>query len=449
MNFKQDIEFQIEKHKNLLADATNYLQHKNLIKLESEMSINVCEGKQVNVLNGKTDSVEFNKDRNFCISVYNQQKKGLAFTSDFNWSAICQTIDKALKIAQYTQQDKYASLPKKDDLAFNYPDLKLYSPWDITTTQMLDMAKDCEEYGLNYSNKITNSDGCSISSYDGYKILTNSHGFMGDYKFSKHNIACTLIATENKEMQRDYSHSITRDATKLLAIKDIALLAAQRTLKRLSPCKIKTQKSPVIFLPDVASELIGNFIAAISGANLYRKTTFLEKKLKQQIFTEIVDIFEDPHVAAGLGSAAFDNEGVQTKARSIVTNGILQDYILSSYYARKLGLQTTGNAGGIHNIFVQPQQKSLAELIKEMGRGLVINEMMGQGVNLTTGDYSRAISGFWVENGEIQHAVEGVTVGGNLQNMFANISAIAQDININSSIQTGSFLIDEMTLASS
>lgn len=413
----------------------------------AEVSASISTGLAVNVRNQEVDTIEFDNGKGMGITVYYGKQKGSASTSDLSPESLEETVAKACSLAKIMAEDEYCGLADPELMAYNYPELNLLHPWGINAEEAKEIALECEKFGLDYSNKITNSEGASVASSCGLSIYGNTHGFIGEYKSSRHSISCTLIASEKDKMQRDYWYSTGRLHDELDSVKKIGEKAALRTIERLNPRKIKTQQAPILFSPEMARGILGSFISAISGGNLYRESSFLLNKLGQQVFSKLITLTEDPFLEHGLGSAAFDNEGVRTKKRVLVEDGILQGYVLGSYSARRLGMQTTGNAGGVHNLLMTPGQYSVEDLIKNIKTGFMVTELMGQGTNIVTGDYSRGASGYWIENGEIQFPVEGATIAGNLSEMFNNITAVGKDIDKRGNIQTGSLLVDSMMIA--
>ncbi len=416
---------------------------------QAEAGANVESGLSVTVRLGEVDVIEHNRDKGVGLTVYFGKRKGSASTTDYSEQAIINSVRAACDIARYTSEDDFSGLADKSLMASAIPDLDLYHPWDVTTESAIDIARDCENIARNFDNRISNSEGASINSHTGLRIYGNSHGFLGHYPSSRHSINCALIAEENNVMQRDYWYSVARNHRDLESVKSIAEKVAERTLARLNSRKIKTIQTPVIYSAEVASGIIGHFLRGINGSLMYRDATFLLNSINTKIFPEFLSITESPHLVKGLGSAAFDSEGVATQSREWVTNGVVQNYILSSYSARKLGMQTTANAGGVRNIRIKNtlDDIDLPNLLKTMGTGLYITELMGQGINMVNGDYSRGAAGFWVENGEIQYPVEEITVAGNLSDMFSQIVNIANDVDIRGNTQCGSILIEQMQIA--
>jgi PmbA protein len=395
---------------------------------------------------GEVEAIEHQRDKGLGITVYVDQRKGSASTTDFSAQAIKDSVLAACTIARNASSDKYAGLIAAEYLATEIPDLDLYHPWKITPDQATELAIECETAARQIDSRITNADGTLVNSYSGNHVYANSHGFIGGWDWSNHLIDCTVIADENG-MQRDGWYSKARDAEDLEDTQEIARKAAQRTVARLGARKLTTRQAPVLFEASVAGSLFSAFIGAISGGALYRKASFMLDKINQQIFAEHIHIHEDPFLPKAMGSAAFDSDGMATRAHDIVKDGILQSYVLSAYSARKLNLTPTGNAGGVHNLFIEPGNQNLDELIKTMHSGLLVTDMIGFGVNQMTGDYSRGASGFWIENGEIQYPVEEITVAGNLLEMYMQIVAVGNDIDARGNTRTGSVLIENMTVA--
>ncbi len=418
---------------------------------QAEAGANVESGLSVTVRLAEVETIEHNRDKGLGVTVYFDKRKGSASTTDYSEQAIIDTVKAACDIARYTSEDEFTGLADKSLMAIEIPDLDLYHPWDISAEQAIDIATDCETLARNFDPRITNSEGATVNSHTGLRFYGNSHGFMGTYPSSRHSITCALIAESNNSMQRDYWYSVARDAQQLENNSIIAQKVAERTIARLGSRKINTIQTPVIYGSEVASGLISHFLRAINGSLLYRDATFLLNSLNTTVFPEFLSISESPHLLKGLGSAAFDSEGVATRANQWIVDGVVQNYILSSYSARKLGMQTTANAGGVRNIRIKNklEEVNLMQLLQTMGSGLYITELMGQGINMVNGDYSRGASGFWVENGEIQYPVEEITVAGNLRDMFSNIINIATDVDVRSNIQCGSILIEQMQIAGS
>jgi PmbA protein len=405
-------------------------------------------GQNVTVRRGVVETIEYNRDKGLAVTVYIGQKRGNASTSDFSPQAVRDTVSAALSIARYTAADDCAGLADTDLLASEFPNLELYFPWDLPVEQAIQIAQTCEAAAFAVDKRITNSEGGSVSLSESQFVYANSLGFMGGYPTSRHSISCAVIAGRDDSMQRDYWYSVARNAADLDQADSVGKKAGSRSVARLGAKKIATCEVPVLFEAPIASSLIGHFVGAISGGSLYRKSSFLMDSVGKQVFAPDIQIQEKPHLKKGLASGAFDNEGVTTVDRKVVENGIVQGYFLGSYSARKLGLKTTGNAGGNHNLIIDNgAPMAFSELLKKMGKGLLVTELLGQGVNAVTGDYSRGAAGYWVEGGEIQHAVEEITIAGNLKEMLPGICAMGNDTLVQGSKQCGSLLIDRMTVA--
>lgn len=435
----------IENLQNTVADILAEATRQGATS--AEVDLGVSKGYSVQVRKGDIESVEYHQDRGINITVYIGQRTGSSSLSDLRPEAIRASIEAACNIARFTDEDPYAGLADKSLLAFNYPKIDLFYPWSLTVDQAIELAKSCEAEALSKDKRLTNSEGASIFTSEGCGIYANTSGFMGVFPSTRHEISCALIATEGEEMQRDYSFTVSCDPNLLDSTSKIANKAAERTLARLGARSISTRRVPVIFAAEEARGLLGHFVAAISGGNLYRKSSFLLDCINQPIFPSSIQIDERPHLSKALGSSPFDDDGVLTRPNIFIENGILKSYALGVYSARKLGLETTANSGGVHNLFISTGKKELAELLKTMGTGLLVTELMGNGANLVTGDYSRGASGFWVEGGEIQFPVEEVTIAGNLREMFANIVEVGCDIDVRGNIKTGSILLETMVVA--
>jgi PmbA protein len=405
-------------------------------------------GQTVAVRQNAVETIEYNRDKGLSVTVYLGQKRGNASTSDFSPQAISDTVTAALSIARYTAEDDCAGLADAELLAQDYPHLDLYYPWELSVEQAIELAKHCEQAAYATDKRITNSEGATISVSESQFIYANSLGFMGGHPLSRHSISCAMIAEQEESKQRDYWYSVARDATDLESPESIGQKAGMRSVARLGARKIATCEVPVLFEAPVASSLIGHFAAAISGGSLYRKSSFLLDSIGQQAFASNIQIRELPHLHKGLASGAFDDDGVATIERTVIENGIVQGYFLGSYSARKLGMRTTGNAGGTHNLIMHTAMPmEFSDLLKKMGTGLLVTELLGHGVNAVTGDYSRGASGYWVEQGEIAYPVEEITIAGNLREIFRGILAIGNDVVVRGSKQSGSVLIDRMTVA--
>jgi PmbA protein len=432
-------------YKNLLTELMSMA--KKLGATQTEVSISHDTGFSVTVRNQEVETIEHNRNKSLGINVYFGHKKGSASTSDFNLQAIKSTLEAASHIARFTTEDPFSGLAEPKFLEKTPPDLDLYHPWSMDPQNAIALGKECEANALAKDKRLTFSEGVTLSTQEAIYVYANSNGFLAGYPSSLHNISCNLIAKDKMGMQRDGSYTINRSPDRLQSIEKLAQDAADNTLKRLSAKRISTCQVPVIFHSEIANHLIRTFLEAISGGNLYRNASFLVNHIGKSIFAKKISIYEKPHLQSALGSVPFDDEGVRTSDRVLIDEGILCGYLLNSYSARKLGLQTTGNAGGFHNILLKTSQFNLNDLIKQMGKGLLVTEVMGQGINLVTGDYSRGAVGFWVENGEIQYPVEEITIAGNLKNMYQNIMAIGNDINNKSSVQTGSIFLEKMMIA--
>ena len=405
--------------------------------VEAEVSLGF--GQNVSVRMNETETIEYNRDKGVSVSVYFGQQKGHASTSDLSPQALKDTVAAACNIARYTAKDEFCGLADAGLMAKNIPDLDLHHPWDLTVDAAIELAKACESEARSVDTRITNSEGASVSTYEGMFAYANSHGFNGGYASSRHGLSCSVIADDGQDnMQRDYWYSTARSADNLESAQYVGRLAGERTVRRLGSQRIKTAQVPVMFDASLSSGLISHLISAISGGSLYRKSSFLLDSLGKQVMSPLVTIEEQPHLVRGLASAPFDNEGVTTVPRTLVKEGVLQGYVLSSYSARKLGMQSTGNAGGNHNLIVSHGDLDFNAMLKTMGTGLLVTELLGHGINMVTGDYSRGAAGFWVENGVIVHAVEEITIAGNLADMFKQIVAIGNDVLVQGSKPVGS-----------
>ncbi|PHS24204.1 MAG: metalloprotease PmbA [Methylophaga sp.] len=422
-------------------------QAKKLGATAAEVGVSQSNGLSVTVRQGEVETLEYNNDKGLGLTVYYGQSKASASTSDMRPEAIADTVKAALAIAKHTEEDDCAGLADADLMATQFPDLSLYHPWDIDAEKAIVIATECEQAGLEVDAKISNSEGGSLSSHQSAYVYANSHGFIGKTLSTRHSLVCTLIADDERGMQRDYWYDMARDAADMQSAKMIGQRAAKNTLRRLNARTVKTGNYPVIFAADIAPSLFGKFISAIRGGALYRKSSFLLDHLDKKIFPEFIHIHEQPYLLKGLGSAAFDGDGVTTNVRDFISDGILQSYVLDSYSARKLKMKTTGNAGGVRNLTIDSGALDFKALLKEMGTGILVTETMGMGVNIITGDYSQGAAGFWVENGEIQYPIDEFTIASNLRDMFMGIQAVGNDIESRGSTQTGSVWIDNMMVA--
>jgi PmbA protein len=414
---------------------------------EADVAASIDAGLSVNVRLGEVETVERTRDRGVSVTVYFGRRKGSANTADLDPQSIEQTIEHACAIARYTEQDPANGLPDAALLAREIPDLDLWHPWDITAEEAIRLGIEIEDAGRALDPRIDNSEGASVQVGASMTAYSNSLGFSGTERGTRHSLSCALIAEDDAGMQRDYWYDTARSADNFMPSAEIGRKAAERTIARLGARKLSTRECPVLFVPETARGVIGHFLSAVSGGALYRRASFLVDHAGKQVFPDWMQIVERPHIPRGHGSTAFDSEGVATRDSDLIRDGVLERYILGSYSARKLGLQSTGNAGGVHNIVVEPGKEDLASLLKRMGNGLVVTELMGQGVSLITGDYSRGASGFWVENGEIAYPVEEITIASNLRDMFTRIEAVGRDVDTRSHILSGSILIGRMTVA--
>jgi len=408
-------------------------------------------GLSVTVRKGKPDTFEHNRDRSIGVTVYlgerPKARRGHASTSDFSAVSIEQTVDAATAIARHTAEDDCAGLPDADQLAKDTPDLDLYHPWPISTEDAVDLAARCEAAAFAASKKIRNSDGATVSAQQNQFVYANSLGFSGGHSGSRHFLSCGVIAEEKGLMQRDDWYSASRLPSKLAEPRALGRYAGLRAAARLGARKIATGQAPVLFEAPVAVGLIGHFVSAVNGGNLYRKTSFLPDSLGKPVFAPRVNIVEQPLEPQGMASGAFDEEGVATQERPIVRKGVVQGYFLGSYSARKLGMKSTGSAGGHHNLIVESRGPDFEGMLRKMGRGLLVTELLGQGINMVTGDYSRGAAGYWVEGGQIAYPVEEITIAGNLKDMFRGIAAIGSDVIVRSGRSCGSILLENMTIA--
>jgi len=414
---------------------------------ETEAAASLSQGLSVTVRMDDIETVEHTRDRGLAVTVFFGKRTGSASTSDYSAISVQQTVQAACSIARFTEEDSCHGLADPDRLATEFPDLDLYHPWLFTVDEGKEIAGACEQAAFDYDKKIENSEGAVVDSHQGCEVYGNSHGFWGENQKTRHGISCSVIGQSNGSMQRDYWYSVSRKREDLEDASDIGRTAGARTVRRLGSRKLDTCQVPLIFEAPVASSLLAHFIGAISGGALYRKASFLLDHLGKSVFPDFVRIHEQPLLPRAMGSAAFDSEGVATKARDIVADGVLEGYILDSYSARRLGLETTGNSGGVYNLTIDSGKDDLPGLIKTLGRGVLVTELIGFGVNSVTGDYSRGAAGFWVEDGEIQFPVEEVTIAGNLKEMFQSITAIGCDVDTKRNIRCGSLLVEGLTVA--
>ncbi len=414
---------------------------------QAEVSVSIDSGLSVSVRKGELENLEFNQDRGFGITLYVGQRKGSASTTDSSDDAIRATVAAAKNIATFTEEDPCSGLAEAHLTPKQSIDLDLYYPWAVEPDAAAELAIQCEAAGLALDKRLTNSDGAQVNTQESLRLYGNSHGFIGAYSGTRHGLSCVLIGEDENGMQRDYWYTVAREAQDLQSPIEVGEQAAQRTVARLSPRSAPTGTFPVVFAPPQASGLIGHLIGALSGGALYRRASFMLDSMGQKILPEWISLTEQPHILKGLSSAYFDGDGVATYAKSFVKDGVVASYVLSCYSARKLSLQTTGNAGGVYNMDVESKQTPCADLLKEMNRGLLVTELMGQGVNGVTGDYSRGAAGFWVENGEIAYPVAEVTIAGNLRDIYGRIVALGDDVDVRNNIRAPSILVEAMTVA--
>lgn len=414
-----------------------------------EVAVSLEQGLSTTVRQREVETVEFNRDQGFGITLYVGQRKGSASTSASGPEAIRETVAAALAIAKHTSEDDCSGLADAALMARDIPDLDLYHDWGIEPEQAIEMALACEAAAFEADKRILNADGTSLNTHQGVRVYGNSHGFIGGYASTRHSLSCVMIAEGDGQMQRDYWYDVNRQGQLLADPRSIGQRAAQRAASRLGARPVPTCEVPVLFAAELAGGLFGSFLSAISGGNLYRKSSFLEGTLGQRLFPAWLTLDERPHIPRAMASSAFDGDGLATYAKPFVDKGELVSYVLGTYSGRKLGLPSTANSGGVHNLFVTHGVEDQQALIRRMGRGLLVTELMGHGLNMVTGDYSRGAAGFWVENGEIQFPVQEVTIAGNMKDMFQQIVAIGSDVETRSNIHTGSVLIERMTVAGS
>ena len=445
MTTKTDILQEIGQVKSAVSELLSLT--KKYGATSAEAVISKSKGITVSSRCEELENIEFNQEGALGVSVYVGKHKGSASTADLSKAALEQAAKTAVDIAKYTSEDEFSGLVEESELATNIADLDLFHPHIITPEEAIEQCIAAEKSAFEFDSRITNSDGASLSSYQGFKVYGNSLGFVEGYPSTRHSLSCSVISQDGGDMQRQYAYSVDREFHKLDAPALIGKKAAQDAIAMLNPKKLDTCQLPVIFHAEIASSLFGHFVSAISGGSLYRNSSFLMNSIDTAIFPEFLTIEERPHIVKGLASSPFDSEGVATHDRNIIDAGVLTSYLLTGYSARKLGLKTTGHAGGIHNWLVNHTDPNLASLLKKMDRGLLVTELMGQGVNTVTGDYSRGAAGFWVENGEIQYPVSEITVAGNLADMYKQIVAIGGDVEKRGAVQTGSILIENIQIA--
>ncbi len=432
--------------RSLVRDALEHARRCGAHAAEADASEG--SGFSVNVRLDEVETIEYNRDKDVGITVFFGQQRGHASSSDFSPQALRDTVEKAVSIARHTASDPFAGLADPALLARNdLPDPGLYHPWNLSVEQAIDQARECEAAALGFDRRISNSEGATVYTQQSQFAYGNTLGFMGGYAGSSHGVSCSVIAGKGDGMQRDYWYTTTRDPLDLDPPRSVGQRAGERTVRRLKARQLKTCQAPVLFEAGLAAGLIGHFVSAVSGGALYRKSSFLQDSLGQQVFAAEIQLQEQPHLPKGLASSPFDDDGVATQAREVVVDGVVQGYFLGSYAARKLGMRSTGNAGGNHNLILKPFGGSFENLLHTMQRGLLVTELLGQGVNGVTGDYSRGAAGFWVEQGKIQYPVHEITIAGNLKDMFRHILAVGDDVLIRGSKITGSILLEEMTIA--
>lgn len=416
---------------------------------QASAGVSLAKGLNVSVRLGEVETLEYQRDRSLGITVYFRQSKGSASSADLRPEAIRAMVAKACAIARYTARDEFAGLADEHELARDIPELSLFHPWDVSPEEAIELARRCEAAGLAVDKRLTNSEGASVSTHQGVSVYGNSHGFLHGFPSTSHSVSCALLAQVDADMQRDYWYSAARNPATLENVESIGRRAAERTVARLGARQIGTQRAPVLFAPELARGFWRHLIGAIHGSSQYRKSSFLLDAAGTQVLPSFVQMQERPHLLSALASSPYDDEGVSTRDRDLVRDGVLQGYVLGSYSARKLGLRTTGNAGGIHNLLVSsgPDAPDQAALLARMGEGFYVTELMGQGVNGVTGDYSRGAMGFWVSGGQLTHAVHEVTIAGNLLQMYRDVVAVGSDIDTQGTIHTGSVLVDGITIA--
>jgi PmbA protein len=413
----------------------------------ADAGISLDTGLSVTVRLGEVETLEYQRDRGLGMTVYLGSQKGSASTGDLAWAAVEETARKAVSIARYTAADPAAGLPDPDTLARQIPDLELSHPAPIEAEEAIELGRECESAALAHDPRVTNSEGASFAAHRSLRVYGSTLGFMGEYASTYYSLSCVVVGSENESMERDHWYTVARERGALEDPVAVGRRAAERAVRRLGARRIPTTRAPVLYAPELARGLIGHFLGAIRGGSQYRKTSFYLGAAGQQLFPDFFAISERPHLPRALASAPFDGEGCATHDRELVARGVLDGYVLDSYSARRLGLRTTGNAGGVHNLIVHPGELDFEGLLKRMHRGLYVTELMGQGVNGVTGDYSRGAAGFWVENGELAFPVHEITIASNLKEMYRGIVAVGSDVDPRGSVRTGSILVPEMTIA--
>jgi PmbA protein len=444
-NMPSRFSYRAEQLQEIASTILDYAKTRGATSAEAEVSEGL--GQTVTVRRGEVETIEYNRDKGIGVTVYVGQQRGHASSSDFSQQAIRDTVDAALSIARFTAPDPAAGLADPDLIARDIRDLDLYHPWDLPVERAIELATIAENAGFAVDKRISNSEGATASTQQSQFIYGNSVGFLGGYPNSRHGLWCSLIAGQAEAMQRDDWYETARDPLDLAPADVVGRKAGERAVRRVGARKIATTQAPVLFEAPIASSLLGHFVSAVSGGSLYRKSSFLLDSLGKEVFAPLVQISDLPHIPKGLASSPFDEEGVATHAREIVRDGVVQGYFLGSYSARKLGMKSTGNAGGNHNLIIKDTGQDFQALLKLMGSGLLVTELMGQGVNQVTGDYSRGAAGYWIENGEIAYPVQEITIAGNLKDMFRAITAVGTDVVRRGSRPCGSILLERMTIA--
>lgn len=416
---------------------------------QAEIGVSESAGLSISVRNGDVETVEHNRDKSLSVTTFDGHSTGSANSSDFSEQAVRDTVRAAFAIARHTADDDAIGLADADRMATSFPDLDLYHPWQISTDQLIELATACEAGGLEYDERIVNSEGATVSTHSGLSLYANSHGFVGTQRATRHSMVCSVIGKSGDGMQRGYWYASSRDPGEMDSATSVGRTAGERTVAKLNASQVDSIRCPVLYEAPIASSLLGHFISAIGGTAQYRKSSFLLDHAGEQVFPEHVRIHEQPHLTKAAGSATFDSEGVATQARDLVSDGVLNNYVMGSYSARKLGLETTGNSGGVRNLTIDSGDLDLQGMLDRLGTGLFVTELIGSGINGVTGDYSRGASGFWVENGQLVRPVEEITVAGNLKDMYMNIVEIGNDVDLRGNTRTGSILIGEMTVAGS
>jgi PmbA protein len=414
---------------------------------QAEAAISLDVGLTVSARLGEVETVEYQRDRGLAVTVYFGTRKGAASTADLGPAALRETVAKACSIARYTAEDACAGLADPETLARDVPDLDLSHPWDLTPEAACALALECEAAAFAVDRRITNSEGATVSSHRGMRAYGNTHGFLAAYPGTIHSVSCSVLGSQGEEMERDYWYTTARDWRELEAAASVGRMSGERAVRRLEARKLETMRVPVLYAPEVARGLVSHFVGAIRGGSQYRRASFLLDAAGQQVFPDWFALSERPHLAKALASAPFDHEGVATRDRELVEGGMLLGYVLGTYSARKLGLRTTGNAGGTHNLIVHGRGRDLDGMLALLDRGLYVTELMGQGVNGVTGDYSRGAAGFWVEGGRLQYPVHEVTIAGNLRDMYRQVVEVGSDVDARSGVRTGSILVEQMTVA--